>query len=123
MQTGQHIEASQRFLNDALMLESDGSHMGAAEMIWGALIQALEAIGHISSGNATAHLSSNRRRRLAEFVIFDGWDRYGSVQNGLHAHFYRGHQSPAEYAESMRQGREFVTGLLAIVLSSELDTV
>ena len=47
MQPGQHIDASQRFLDDALMLESVGSHMGAAEMIWGATIQALEAIERI----------------------------------------------------------------------------
>ena len=45
MQTGQHIMASQRFLDDALALESVGSQMGAAEMIWGATIQALEALG------------------------------------------------------------------------------
>lgn len=38
MRTGQHIAASQRFLDDALMLESEGSHMGAAEMIWGATV-------------------------------------------------------------------------------------
>ena len=38
METGQHIAASQRFLADVLALESEGSHMGAAEMIWGALV-------------------------------------------------------------------------------------
>ena len=97
--------------------------MGAAEMIWGALIQALEAIGHISSGNNTAHLSRNRRRRLAESVIFDGWDRYGRVQNGLHAHFYRGHLTPEERDEQMRQGRECISELLAIALSPKADAI
>ena len=32
MQTGQHIEAAQQFLDDASMLESAGSNMGAGEM-------------------------------------------------------------------------------------------
>ena len=51
MQTGQHIEVCQRFLDDALALDSRGSHMAAAEMIWGATVQALEALGHIRDGN------------------------------------------------------------------------
>ena len=81
MQTGQHLETSQRFLDDALMLESVGSHMGAGEMIWGAVIQALEAIDHIGTGNATGSLSSNGRRRLVDSVISDGVNRYNRIQN------------------------------------------
>ena len=123
MQTGQHIEASQRFLDDALTLESRGSHMGAAEMIWGATVQALEAISHIRAGNATGNLSRNARRRLAESAVLEGPRLYGGIQNELHAHFYEGHLSPAEYAESMRQGREYVTELLAIALSSRTDAI
>ena len=119
MQTGQHIEASQQFLDDASALESVGSYMGAAEMIWGATIQALEAIGHITTGDDTEHLSSNGRRRLADSLVSDGVFKYGRVQNDLHAHFYRGHLSPGEYAEGMRQGRDYVTELLAIALSSD----
>ena len=61
MQTGQHIEVCQRFFDDALALDSRGSHMGAAEMIWGATVQALEALGHIRAGSTTRHLSRNAR--------------------------------------------------------------
>ena len=118
MQTRQHIEASQRFLGDALALESRGSHMGAAEMIWGATVQALEAIGHIRMGNAIEHLSRNARRRLAEFVVFEGMQRYNLTQNDLHGHFYSGHLAFEEYADSMRQGRELVTELLSIAQAS-----
>ena len=118
MQTGQHIEAAQRFLDDASMLESVGSNMGAGEMIWGAAIQALEAIDHIRTGNATGTLSSNGRRRLIDSVISEGVRRYDGIQNDLHAHFYRGHLSPSEYADGMRQGRDCVAKLLAIALSS-----
>ena len=87
-------------------------------MIWGATIQALEAIGHVRTGNATGSLSSNGRRRLAESVISDGANRYNRIQNELHAHFYMGNLSPPEYAERMRQGRYDVAELLAIALSS-----
>lgn len=118
MQAGQHIEASRRFRDDALALESRGSHMGAAEMIWGATVQALEAIGHIRAGNDRGNLSGNGRRRLAASVISEGVRSYDAIQNDLHAHFYRGHLSPAEYADRMRRGREFVGELLAVARSS-----
>lgn len=117
MQTGQHLEAAQRFLDDALMLESVGSNMGAGEMIWGAAIQALEAIDHIRTGNSTGSLSSNGRRRMVDSVISDGVRRYDGIQNDLHAHFYRGHLSALEYADCMRRGRDCVAELLAIARS------
>ena len=122
METSQHIEASQRFLDDALALESTSSHMGAAEMIWGATVQALEAIGHIRTGNATGNLSGNGRRRLAESVVSEGLLRYYRTQQELHAHFYRGHLTSQVRTERMQQGREYVTELLTVALSSGADT-
>ena len=121
MQTGQHIEAAQQFLDDASMLESAGSNMGAGEMIWGAAIQVLEAIDHIRTGNATGSLSTNGRRRLVNSVISDGVNRYNRIQNELHAHFYSGHLLPSEFADSMRRGRDCVAQLLAIALSSHAE--
>lgn len=116
MQTEQHILASQRFLDDALALESVASHMGAAEMIWGATIQALEALGHITTGTSTGHLSSNGRRRLAASVVSEGLRRYYRIQRELHGHFYKGHLSLEAWAEEMRQGRDCVGELLAVAL-------
>ena len=92
-------------------------------MIWGATIQALEAIGHLRAGASTGLLSSNGRRRLAASVISDGLRSYGAIQDGLHAHFYRGHLSPPEYADRMRRGRDCVNELLAIALSSDSDAI
>ena len=86
-------------------------------MVWGAAVQALEAIGHIGAGNDTRHLSRNGRRRLSESVLLEGLRRYARIQEDLHAHFYSGHLALEEYADSMRQGREFVTELLAIAQS------
>lgn len=123
METGQHMETSQRFLDDALALEFRGSHMAAAEMIWGATVQALEAIGHIRAGNATGNLSRNARRRLAESAVFEGLQRYTQIQQGLHAHFYRGHLTAQVRTEQMRQGREYVTELLAIAMPPGADAI
>jgi len=118
MQTGQHIAASQRFLDDALALEFRGSHMAAAEMIWGATVQALEAIGHIRAGNATGNLSRNARRRLAGSAVFGGLQHYDRIQGRLHAHFYDGHLTSQERDAQMRLGRAYVSELLATALSS-----
>ena len=118
MQTGQHIEACQRFLDDALALESRASHMGAAEMIWGAAVQALEAIGHIRAGNDRGKLSRNGRRRLAGSAVFEGLQHYDQIRSRLHAHFYDGHLASGERDVRMRLGREFVAELLAIAQSS-----
>ena len=87
-------------------------------MIWGATVQALKAIGHITAENATEHLSRNARRRLAESFAFDGMERYYRVQNELHAHFCDGHLTSQERDVQMRLGREFVTELLAVAQSS-----
>lgn len=104
MQIGQHIEACQRFLDDALALESRGSHMGAAEMIWGATVQVLEAIGHIRAGNATGNLSRNGRRRLAGSAIFEGLQHYDQIRVRLHAHFYDGHLTTQERGSECGEG-------------------
>lgn len=118
MQPKQHLEASQYFLDAAAILEAIDFYMAAAEMIWGAVVQALEAIGHIRAGNARGFLSSNGRRRLAESINPEGLTMYYLVQNGLHGHFYKGHLSPVEYVDSMQKGRDYATELLAIALSS-----
>ena len=119
MQPEQHLAASRTFLNDAAALESQGSHMGAAEMIWGATVQALEALEHIRTGIATGSLSSRRRRRLAESITRDGLFKYYMIQNDLHGYFYKGHLSMEVLTDRMRQGRDYATELLTLALSPE----
>lgn len=119
MQITQHQAAARQFLDDAVALEVSGSSMGAAEMVWGAIVQSLEAIGHIQSGNARGSLSNRRRRDLAEATTHDGLQKYYSVQRDLHGHFYKGHLTPEEFADSMQDGRGYAAELLAIAQTSE----
>ena len=119
MQTAQHLAAAQQFLNDAAALEVSGSSMAASEMIWGAVVQSLEAIGHIQAGNERGSLSSRRRSNLAEITTPDGLTKYYRVQNNLHGHFYKGHLSPEAFSRSMQEGRDYAAELLAMALSSE----
>ena len=123
MQIEQHLTAARQFLSDAATLEIAGSHMGAAEMIWGATVQALEAIGHIRMGNARGSLNNRARRELAESIDSASILQYRKTQRDLHGHFYRGHLNPDEWANSIRQGRDYAAELLAIALSRQPDGV
>ena len=119
MQTEQHLTAARQFLTNASTLEAAGSPMGAAEMIWGATVQALEAIAHIKTGNARGSLSSRRRRETAENISLESLFQYRRNQHDLHGHFYKNHLSPAVLAIRMQQGRDYIAELLAIALSAE----
>ena len=123
MQIEQHLTAARQFLDDAATLEASGSHMGAAEMIWGATVQALEAIGHIRTGNARGSLNNRARRELSESIGSASLLQYRKTQRDLHGHFYRGHLNPDERADSLRQGRDYAAELLAIALSQQPDGV
>ena len=121
MQTEQHLTAARQFLADASTLEAAGSTMGAAEMIWGATVQALEAIAHIKAGTARGSLSSRRRRETAENISLESLFQYRRNQHDIHGHFYKNHLPSAELAVRMQQGREYIAELLAIALSPETD--
>ena len=121
MQIQQHLAASRRFLEAATLLENAGSDMGAAEMIWGATVQVLEAIGHIKEGNVRGSLGNRRRRELAETILPGYLSSYYNALHELHGHFYKNHLLPAELATRMQQGREYIAELLAIALSPETD--
>ena len=117
MQIQQHLAASRRFLEAATLLENEGSDMGAAEMIWGATVQVLEAIGHIKEGNVRGSLGNRRRRELAETILPGYLSNYYNALHELHGHFYKNHLPPAELATRMQQGRDYIAELLAIALS------
>ena len=121
MQIQQHLTASRRFLEAAAVLETEGYDMGASEMIWGATVQALEAIAHIKAGNDRGSLSSRRRRETAANISTKSLNQYLINQNELHGHFYKNHLSPAELAVRMQQGRDYIAELLAIALSPGTD--
>lgn len=119
MQIQQHLTASRRFLEAAALLENEGYAPAAAEMIWGATVQSLEAIGHIKAGNVRGTLSNRRRRELARTISPGALSRYYNALHELHGHFYKNHLHPAELAIRMQQGRNYVAELLSLAFSSE----
>ena len=58
-QTARHIELAVRYLQTAASLQSGGFNNEAAEMVWGAIANAIESIGHIDTGNQRRNLSNN----------------------------------------------------------------
>ena len=115
----QHLAASRQFLEDATTLGVEGySHMGASEMVWGAVVQALEAVGHINAGNERGSLGNRSRHNLARTIGQRSLTQYFLAQNNLHGHFYKGHLPPQSYDESMQQGREYAAELLVIAESA-----
>ena len=117
-----HIASARMFLSAAEILSGLGMGMAAAEMVWGATVQAIDAVNHRMM--VTRHAGSNRdRRRVLERLErahgMDGAlrDSFMSVVNDLHNHFYKGNLSPDALGIHMRNGMLFATRMLELAES------
>ena len=114
----EHIAAARTFLfAEALLSDPFGMGMAAAEVVWGATIQVVDATNHQSIAR---HVSSNRNR---EYVIeylenkysFDDLSRgFKSVVNHLHNHFYTGRLSNLELSLHLATGINFVNRMMEL---------
>ena len=84
-----HVAAARTFLSAAEILAERDMGMAAAEMVWGAAVQAIDAASHRMA--ITRHAGSNRdRRRIIQRVgQAHGADEelatgFRAVTNGLH---------------------------------------
>ena len=117
-----HVASARTFLSAAEILSELGMGMAAAEMVWGASVQAIDAVNHRMG--VPRHASSNRdRRRVLERLDrahgMDGALHYGfmSVVDNLHNHFYKGDLSPDDLEVHMRNGIAFATLMLQLAES------
>ena len=117
-----HISAARTFLSAAEILSELGMGMAAAEMVWGAANQAIDAVNHRMM--ITRHASSNRDRRRvlqrigrAHGVESELVRGFRAAANGLHSHFYTGNLSDDELEESMEAGIAFATRMLELAES------
>ena len=118
-----HDAAARTFLSAAETLFKSGMGMAAAEMVWGAAVQAIDAANH--STGITRHASRNRDRRLvverigrAHGVGEDLADGFSAAANRLHNHFYTGRLSADELEDSMEAGVSFARLMLELADSS-----
>jgi len=114
-----HIAAAESFLREEGRLSNDGgAGMLSAEAVWGASAQVINSVNH-AQGNRRAHVNKNYERRQ---IIQDLEAKYGvALDSGfdtalrdLHNHFYGGHLSETNLADSLIAGRRFVSTMIEL---------
>ena len=120
MNYAEHISAARTFLQSEEILSESGMDMAAAESIWGAAVQAIEAVNH--SDGTERHVHSNPRS-MRETIDRLGIERglldelnggFTDVKDALHNHFYTGRLSGEELNLTLRRGRNFVNLMLEL---------
>lgn len=117
----EHILAAETFLQGEKLLSELGMTMLAAEAVWGAVIQVLDAVNHQLGSR---HTNNNHERQL---IIAYMESKYGfdhlidDFKNTirLHNHFYTGRLSDMDAYLSAKAGVHFVN--LMIELSKRED--
>ena len=113
-----HVAAARTFLNAAEILSEMDMGMAAAEMVWGAAVQAIDAANHSMSTTRHAGRSRDRRRvvqRVEQTHRVDEDLAIGFRAAGaLHNHFYTARLSADELEENMRLGVSFAIRMLEL---------
>lgn len=118
-QADRHIQLAGRYLRISVSLQSGGFNNEAAEMVWGAITNAIEAIGHIDAGNARRNLSNKARRDLVRDLSPAAFQQYQYAQIKLHDHFYHDILNDADFQYYIANGRSYAQDLLRIALSRQ----
>ena len=114
-----HIAATESFLLEEGRLSNEGgAGMLSAEAIWGAAVQVINAVNH-ARGSRRAHVNKNYERRR---IVHDLEVKYGvaldigfdAALGDLHNHFYGGHLSESDLAESLMLGIGFVSTMIEL---------
>lgn len=69
METTLHIQTAKRFVEASVNLYDEGFYLAAGEMIWGATIQAVCALAHIESNDASDDHPSAKSGNIRRFDI------------------------------------------------------
>ena len=117
----EHVAAAEQFLASSRLLQDAGDSMGSAEMVWGAAIQAVQALRH------QVREEHPHRRRDLERIIFRNFPApivtrlAGGIDASvrLHNYFYTGTLSyrnadDTNLATRMAQSRAFVNETLQL---------
>ena len=118
-QAARHIELAGRYLQASALMQSDGFSNEAAEMVWGAIANTIEAIGHINTGSPRRNLSNKARRDVARSLSPAALEQYNAAQTRLHDHFYHDILNGADFQYYIDRGRDYAHDLLRIALSRQ----
>ena len=121
----EHIADAEYFLDTAEILTDLGRDRAAAEMIWGAAVQAIDAANHRRTPRHVQH----RGRTATVNRLQDKYGRYSElsyqfrvVRGSLHNHFYTGRLSEPEIATALVEGRTFVNAMIELAHREHADT-
>ena len=111
-----HISTAKTLLLAEDMLSRSGFGIVAAEVIWGAAVQVIDAISHQAGSR---HISNNHGR---EQIVEDMQDKYALDDLGrglrsvsrLHNHFYTGRLSDQELPGLLETGLQFVNQMIEL---------
>ncbi len=113
----EHVEATKNYLLAEELLSQSGMGMAAAEVVWGAAVQVIDAINHRLGAR---HRGNNHDRdQIIEYLadkyrntdLFAGFD---SAKTYLHNHFYTGRLNNAELSRHLESGIDFVNRMLEL---------
>lgn len=117
MKHEEHVSAAQDFLEASALLRERGFDRIAAESMWGALVDAINALAHID-GDGHARRIRDRKQVISAFIERDvlGEDVALAFQSdaiALHNYFYDGNMRSEAFAAHMRAARALATKILA----------
>ena len=111
-----HIELAVRYLQTSATLQNGGFNNEAAEMVWGAIVNAIESIGHIDAGTERRNLNNKARRDLVRTLSAASFAQYQVAQTRLHDHFYHDLLNEEEFHANIASGRAYAQQLLQAAL-------
>ena len=116
MNYSEHIAAAETFLRAEELLSAAAMDMAAAEMLWGAAVQAIDAVSHLAGGR---HPANNRAREQVVGQLESIHGIAGELSDDfkvriivLHNHFYTGRLGPYHLSLYLAIGRAFVSRMI-----------
>lgn len=113
----EHIAAAKTFLRAEELLVKPEMGMIAAESVWGATVQVIDAINHRTGAR---HTGSNRdRERVVRYMVNKYsadvlFARFEVARTDLHNHFYTGRLDDLELYLCLAQGISFVNQMIEL---------
>ena len=113
----EHIATAKTFLRAEESLVKPEMGMIAGESVWGAAVQVIDAINHLTGAR---HSGNNREReQIVRYMankysaddLFDGFD---SARNYLHNHFYTGRLNNRDLYQHLELGISFVNQMIEL---------
>ena len=128
MTADEHASTAEMLLAESANLaRQPRTALAAGELVWGATIQALNAIAHLERGTPR-HLRQGRdlenliRQIAPDAATQTAWiDDLRTAQRRLHNHFYTGQLSDADLAATIVVGIRFVRRLLRFAERGHFD--